>query len=62
MSYILRACIWQHFSSFQVLKPILQVDDALEFMKDEYNTRMENCDQREVTINISHFVFFSTMF
>lgn len=26
----------------------LQVDDALEFMKDEYNTRMESCDQREV--------------
>lgn len=29
----------------------LQVDDALEFMKDEYNTRMDNCDQREVSYN-----------
>lgn len=28
--------------------PSKQVDDALEFMKDEYNTRMDNCDQREV--------------
>lgn len=26
-----------------------KVDDALEFMKDEYDTRMDNCDQREVS-------------
>ncbi|CBJ31072.1 conserved unknown protein [Ectocarpus siliculosus] len=28
-------------------KEMREVDDALEFMKDEYNTRMDNCDQRE---------------
>ncbi|CAM9150943.1 unnamed protein product, partial [Choristocarpus tenellus] len=28
-------------------KEMREVDDALEFMKDEYNTRMGNCDQRE---------------
>lgn len=31
-----------------VVLATLQVDDALEFMKDEYNSRMDNCDQREV--------------
>ncbi|CAM9522761.1 unnamed protein product [Scytosiphon promiscuus] len=28
-------------------KEMREVDDALEFMKDEYNTRMDNCEQRE---------------
>ncbi|CAM9403595.1 unnamed protein product, partial [Sphacelaria rigidula] len=28
-------------------KEMREVDDALDFMKDEYNTRMENCEQRE---------------
>ncbi|CAM9111371.1 unnamed protein product [Hapterophycus canaliculatus] len=28
-------------------KEMREVDDALEFMKDEYNVRMDNCEQRE---------------
>ncbi len=40
-------------SAYTYCRNTLQVDDALEFMKDEYNTRMESCDQREVRTELT---------